>query len=226
MTTSKSSIRFKLIAPMVVGIIAGVGATLLMSRAVQSSTDGLAQTSALASASSKALTSKRVVDEDERGRVRALEERLHRLEERDEEGSTSSVAQNTEEEQERADPSAAVVPDAKKDLEMFTAQLDKHSRQPRDAAWAESASGLLHEDFEKIGGELGFKVVNVDCRTTSCVGLLEWPTYRQAVESYLAIVGSRYALNCATGISLPEPDDPSAPYQGSVIFQCKKSRAR
>ncbi|MBI4704447.1 MAG: hypothetical protein HY744_25370 [Deltaproteobacteria bacterium] len=104
--------------------------------------------------------------------------------------------------------------------------LQEHAASPVDAAWAPRASPLARAHME-AGAALGqYRVVRVDCRTTTCIGVVEWPSYADATAQYGELLHQDYSdFNCAREITLPPPQDPAAPYQGTVVFDCTELRA-
>ncbi len=45
-------------------------------------------------------------------------------------------------------------------------------------------------------------------------------------RSLMAILSGRYQRPCATTVTLPQPDDTSAPYEGNVFFDCTDDRTQ
>jgi hypothetical protein len=202
------------------GIVAGVGSTFLVSwlRPPREPAAGSSRPSSTG-------TALRPADEGELGRLRAIESRLNRLETHNE-ADAGPLAQGRAADSERADAPVDPAAQAAEEHEKFHGYLKDHAREPLDATWARSATGSFQGDLAELGTDKGFRVLNVDCRSSSCVGLLEWPSFDQAIKNYVSVVHQRYGLNCARGMSLDEPSDRSAPYQASVLFMCNESGAR
>ena len=97
----------------------------------------------------------------------------------------------------------------------------EHWSEATDSRWAPVASASLIKDLEGLGKENHFSVVQVDCRSLSCVGVVEWPSYAEATSTYLELVQSQYALNCQRTVAAEPPQDPSAPYRTTVLLDCK-----
>ncbi|MBI4702940.1 MAG: hypothetical protein HY744_17630 [Deltaproteobacteria bacterium] len=68
----------------------------------------------------------------------------------------------------------------------------------------------------------------MDCRTTSCIGVVEWPSYDAALRRGLgAILHQDYTdLNCGREMALPPPEGSGAGYQATVVLDCASLRAR
>jgi hypothetical protein len=100
--------------------------------------------------------------------------------------------------------------------------------QTYDADWAPGAASTLTADFGDKAESFGFKLNGVECRDNGCKATLEFASYDDALEKSQALAMGRYSLPCATGISVPEPEDTSRdnPYTASVFFEnCDKSNA-
>jgi hypothetical protein len=109
--------------------------------------------------------------------------------------------------------------------EQHEAALRRHGNEPRDARWASATERRLEADLEGVASSAKFKVVRVDCRTTTCVGILEWHSYQEAMRGYGATMRRAFSVNCAQEVLLLPPLDAAAPYQASMIFDCESWRA-
>jgi hypothetical protein len=208
MTTSSSNWT-RVLVPSLAGIVAGVGSTLLISRAT--SPRGIPIPTA---SSHVGVVPVNMDPGTDVARLRALESRLNRLEARPE--PTSASDRSPEAPVQPLDPALARA----QDRERFAERLKEHDRERVDAVWASHASRSFHTDLEHLAPGQGFTVVSIDCRSASCVGVLEWPSYDVARKNFIGVVHNGYSLNCARGMSLPEATDPAAPFRASVLFNC------
>src|SRR6185436_15013587 len=103
--------------------------------------------------------------------------------------------------------------------------LRRHRDEPRDPRWASATESRLEADLESVAAASKFKVVRVDCRTTTCVSVLEWRSYPEAMRGYGATMRRAYTVNCAQEVLLLPPPNPAASYQASMIFDCESWRA-
>jgi hypothetical protein len=106
--------------------------------------------------------------------------------------------------------------------------IAQHYAAPTDAKWAAAAEASLASDFESLSAlpNAGFKLVNTDCRTDSCVAMLEWDSFNQANGRTGLVVHHHYALNCAREIRLADPPgEPGSSYSTTVLFDCTELRA-
>jgi len=99
-------------------------------------------------------------------------------------------------------------------------EISQHRAEPIDGSWSRHASRSLSEDLEKAAAEKKFRVTSVDCRNTSCLAVLEWPTYADALAGFGEVIHTPFAVNCVRGMTLPETDDPSRALSATLILDC------
>ena len=102
---------------------------------------------------------------------------------------------------------------------------DRYTAERPDPAFAASAAGSLRRELGTLADKGGFRVVDVDCRTTMCLASVEWPSYALVADGANQIMAHPYAVNCAMETRFPPPDDPAKAYQASVYFDCEHYRA-
>jgi hypothetical protein len=130
-------------------------------------------------------------------------------------------------------PPAADAPDLDEQMreadrfheQQHEAALRRHRDEPRDARWASATEAKLEADLASVATASKLKVVRVECRTTTCVGTLEWQSYPEAMRGYGATMRRPFSVNCAQQVLLLPPPNPAAPYQASMIFECESWRA-
>jgi hypothetical protein len=103
-------------------------------------------------------------------------------------------------------------------------QRDRHAREPLDSAWAREAQGSFATDFSALTQGQSFQVRGIDCRSTTCVTTLEWPSYAEATQGYALLLQHAYRMDCARSILLPEPADATARYQAELFLDCGNLR--
>jgi hypothetical protein len=103
-------------------------------------------------------------------------------------------------------------------------RLDRHFREATDPGWAREAQGAFASDFAALTQGQPFQVRGIDCRTTTCVTTLEWPSYAEATQNYAILLQHAYGLDCVRSILLPEPADASARYQAQLFLDCANLR--
>lgn len=165
------------------------------------------------------------LSESQARRLAALETRLRELEEATDAGTAQATTP--------PEAAAAITPDsgatreqvAQREYDAFRGRVQEHLQESRDPRWSDRAQQALRTDFHDLEHGLGFTMVDVDCRTTSCVATIEWPTYALATQRYTGVLVNPARLNCMRESSLPPPATPNAPYREQVIFDCTSLRA-
>jgi hypothetical protein len=100
--------------------------------------------------------------------------------------------------------------------------IEAHRRAPQDRRWASSTEAILERDLEALSD--GMKVHSVDCKTQTCIATFEWANFADAVSGYGAVLHGSLEAGCGRRILLPEPSDPTIPYQATAFFECGASR--
>lgn len=192
--------------PSVLGIAAGIVTSLVISWV--SSHPAKPVLLAPAGASAGAIRPVPVrQDAFSQAKVQELERRIHELERAD---AGARVAEESPPKEGTRDRAQA-----------YQEAVAEHWNETSDDAWAPAASASLLKDLEGLAKENHFSVVQVDCRSLSCVGVVEWASYAEATSTYLELAQSRYGLNCQRTVAAEPPEDPSAPYRTTVLLDCK-----
>ncbi len=109
-------------------------------------------------------------------------------------------------------------------LERQQAQLAAHQREPVDFVWSQAAHASFSADFSVLTRGESFQVKGLDCRTATCVVTVEWGNYAEASAGYPELLQYGYGMDCARSILLPEPENPDARYQASLVLDCQGRR--
>jgi hypothetical protein len=108
--------------------------------------------------------------------------------------------------------------------EDLSADLRAHARDWKDPTWAPSAESSLINAYTSVQGS--HKVKGVDCRTTSCVIDLEWPSLSDAAGGYQRLLAEPTEPNCETKILLhPSNGAAGEPYSEKLVLNCVGARA-
>jgi hypothetical protein len=107
---------------------------------------------------------------------------------------------------------------AREHARQHAARLSRIAAQPRDEAWATTASSALARELGAVGVARGFAVEAVDCHLDACAATVTWPSYHRAVETYAEILGARFSVNCRREVLLAEPATPAATYRTTVVL--------
>jgi hypothetical protein len=99
-----------------------------------------------------------------------------------------------------------------------------HRAQPIDPAWARKTNAMLQSDLTELAASSSFKLIEADCRTTSCIATVEWPSYGKAMVEWRRLLHHGYQANCSREITLPDAQDPQGAYQATIVLDCEKWR--
>jgi hypothetical protein len=107
------------------------------------------------------------------------------------------------------------------------AELDQqYVDELRDPAWSPEAESNLASGLTTMGEKLGFSVDATECKTTFCRVSLSFGEYESARELGKDLVEATFAgLNCSQKVWMKRPDDPAAPYNAQLYFDCSDQRA-
>lgn len=158
------------------------------------------------------------------GRDYATEQRLDALEAR-----LRDLARAKEERDGSATPETpAAIEDRQAATERFAQNVEEeiaiHRSEPRDNRWATEKERFVHDEVTRVSAKLGsiFSVVGVDCRRTTCVAQLQWPSEGEARASLHGLLSSSGNVGCARRIALP-PSTSAGDYRASLFIDCTGS---
>jgi len=112
-------------------------------------------------------------------------------------------------------------------LEQHAGLLKKHDQEAVDAAWARQSAPAIREDLTAVAGANKFRLVEVDCRTTTCTAILEWGSFADAVQTVQMVAAAPSRVKCSHQITLPEPLSlaPGASmYRATAFLDCEADR--
>lgn len=159
---------------------------------------------------------------DHRPLLRSLEARLSALEQRTlDAGPAQGPAGSLEQARlsERSNAERAL-----REYDAFRAELRNHAEEPRDPQWASETDRLFTNDFRITEATLQYRSVQVDCRMTTCVASVEWPSFPEARRRVGLLLTQPLSRNCARSVSLLPPDQPAAPYRAQLLIDCTDLR--
>lgn len=104
--------------------------------------------------------------------------------------------------------------------------IAKHDQEPVDATWAPVSEKSLQEGLKDVAKRVKFTAKKVECKTASCIAVLEWPSYAAAKASWSQFLSEPYQLPCGRAIMLPDEKtvSPSSPVDATLIFDCKRDQ--
>ncbi|HEX8702473.1 MAG TPA: hypothetical protein VF815_26805 [Myxococcaceae bacterium] len=150
-------------------------------------------------------------DPAQEARIQALEQRVAELTSRAE---AAPAAPST--------PPARPAPEELRQalLQQQQMRLDAHQRQPIHPTWSSDATRAFSTDFSALTRGQPFSVRSIDCRSTSCIARVEWPSYAEAAASYAVLLQHSYSMDCTRSLLLPDPEDPERAYEASLLLEC------
>lgn len=106
------------------------------------------------------------------------------------------------------------------DRQNFAAAIELHDAQPGGSSWSARAGASLEDGIADVIRRTDdvASLEGVDCRSDSCLAVLRFPSYRQAMSNFARYVTSSYEQNCATSSVVAPPEDPTQPYNVKVLF--------
>ena len=106
----------------------------------------------------------------------------------------------------------------------FAKRLEEHRLESIDPIWARETKASLEGDVstQYITQLKNMRLLEVDCRSRSCLMKLEWPSYKTAMGSIKGVLREPFSTNCGRYAFLPPPPDPNAAFQTTIIFYCRQ----
>jgi hypothetical protein len=117
---------------------------------------------------------------------------------------------------------------ARKELEAsHAAAVARHDAEPR-SAWGRTTESQVRDRLERIStARASFDVLELDCRTATCAGTLQFASASAAQTGWLAVASDphSYAERCSTQVLLDDSSGaaPSAPVRASYFLDCSGS---
>ncbi|HJL19404.1 MAG TPA: hypothetical protein RMH99_27305 [Sandaracinaceae bacterium LLY-WYZ-13_1] len=93
-----------------------------------------------------------------------------------------------------------------------------------DPEWARESTTRLRGDLrEAVRGTEG-ELVGLECRTSTCVATVSWPTYGLAFRSYRHLLIQPYRVSCRRSMSVPPPEEErGGAYEAHMFLDCDRS---
>ncbi len=99
--------------------------------------------------------------------------------------------------------------------------LTRHAAEPR-SEWGTRAEGQFAEDLARVAKQADFQLVDIDCRTVTCAGTLDFGSVSAAQRGWLTVATNHYTNNCSTEVLLDDPSKaaPGSRLRASVLYDC------
>jgi hypothetical protein len=103
-------------------------------------------------------------------------------------------------------------------------RLADHDASARDSRWAAPRERVIADSVRKLAADShqSFSLVDVDCRTTTCVARVQWAdeaTARVEIRNLM----QNTDVDCARQVALPAAPNAGVGYRASVLFDCAPS---
>lgn len=105
------------------------------------------------------------------------------------------------------------------------AVLSQFKSEGVDSAWSRTATASLTSDLQKLTEGRTMTIASLECRTTVCLATVHWPSYDDARKQGPDLVTFGYGVNCDRRVFALPPDDPKAPYDATLVFECEGLRS-
>lgn len=120
-------------------------------------------------------------------------------------------------------PHEAAEQEGARRLERYRDAIAAHRLESFDATWAPQAKTSVVSALKAMEKASGFSLGEVDCRSTSCVAGVEWPSEGQARKGYRALIYGDYGTaDCATEIHMPVSSGPGAIKGELLLSKCRR----
>jgi hypothetical protein len=128
-----------------------------------------------------------------------------------------------------ASGAAQVPPSPEQERQEVIAQRDNQMRafeaEHYDPVWSTSTKTAFRKDLEAIAANKNYKLESVDCKTTLCRAVVRGSSYDEVQTGTGELLHAMYRTNCSRTLFLPKPEDPNAPYEGTIVYDCTSLRA-
>jgi hypothetical protein len=93
-----------------------------------------------------------------------------------------------------------------------------------DPAWSTSTRTAFQQDLKALSGDKNYQIKSVECKTTLCRAVVHWNSYDEVRSTAGELMHAMYRTNCTKTLFAPRPEDPKAPYDGTVMYDCTSLR--
>jgi hypothetical protein len=110
-------------------------------------------------------------------------------------------------------------------LEEHARFIAQHDAERRDGPWASNEERALRVTLGELSEKMkrAFSFESVDCRTSTCVAELVWPSETAARVGLQDLLVGSAAAGCGREIAYP-PATGEGPYGASLVLDCAEAR--
>ena len=102
---------------------------------------------------------------------------------------------------------------------LFRSFVAAYEREAPDPSWATKTKKGLTHDLQGLEKIAHFSRFQLECRSKTCKGEIEWPSFEQANANIPAILHNQYSINSGVRFLLPDRPTAGAPCTVSVLFE-------
>jgi hypothetical protein len=103
-------------------------------------------------------------------------------------------------------------------------ELAEHESEGIEASWAKPTAEVLAADIAQIPRLSQGRLLSMDCRTTTCLAKISWPSRAVASAEYQELLHNAYRANCARSIVVDDEPSADGTTHANLIFNCEEAR--
>jgi hypothetical protein len=100
--------------------------------------------------------------------------------------------------------------------------LEAHAKEPVDRQWARATEESLERRLAETSSAAKFRLVDVNCRTTSCSATVEFESYGDAQRNWGRLLYITQDVKCGSRVWLDEPPNKTARFQTTALYDCER----
>lgn len=105
-------------------------------------------------------------------------------------------------------------------LARHQAAIDAHWREPLNPSWAKEVEASFARGLSIVKESTNSEFDRVDCRSKTCVADIHFPSYDAELRTFMRYLIYGYGRRCGKDLYGPVPEDRSAPYTVTLVFDC------
>ena len=105
-------------------------------------------------------------------------------------------------------------------IQEFEERIAAHTTEQLDSAWAAKTSNRIYQTLEALQQEGGFTLIDVDCRSRTCLAQIQWKNFSAAVQNFNKLLTADFGTSLSTEIVIRStPIDLSEQYEEIMYFR-------
>jgi hypothetical protein len=100
----------------------------------------------------------------------------------------------------------------------ITEDVSRHAIEPIDNVWAAHTQNGLSTDLGKLSAEAKFTHFDVECRSKTCAGTVEWASMKDAMKGRAFLLHNEYSINTAVRVGQPDGEG-DGPVRAMVFYE-------